>query len=47
LWRNGIQRVLSGFVDAGDWSVSDAMRVVDLIAHGNAARIYRLGDAHE
>jgi predicted TIM-barrel fold metal-dependent hydrolase len=45
LWRNGIQRVLSGFVDAGDWSVSDAMRVVDLIARGNAARIYRLGDA--
>jgi hypothetical protein len=25
--------------------VSDAMRVVDLIARGNAARIYRLGDA--
>jgi len=45
LWRNGIQRVLGGFVDAGDWSVSDAMRVVDLIARGNAARIYRLGDA--
>jgi uncharacterized protein len=43
LWRNGIQRVLGGFVDAGDWSVSDAMRVVDLIARGNAARIYRLG----
>ncbi len=45
LWRNGIHRVLSGFVDDGDWSASDAMRVVDLIARGNAARIYRLGDA--
>ena len=45
LWRNGIHRVLSGFVDAGDWSVSDAMRVVDLIARDNAARIYRLSDA--
>ena len=45
LWRNGIQRVLGGFVDAGDWSASDAMRVVDLIARGNAARIYRLDDA--
>ena len=44
LWRNGIQRVLSGFVDDGDWSVSDAIRVVDLIARGNAARIYRLGE---
>ena len=45
LWRNGIQRVLGRFVDDGDWSVSDAMRVVHLIAHRNAARIYRLGDA--
>jgi hypothetical protein len=35
--------VLSGFVDDGDWSSTDAMRVVDLIAHGNSARIYRLG----
>jgi hypothetical protein len=43
LWRNGIHRVLSGFVDDGDWSSTDAMRVVDLIAHGNSARIYRLG----
>ena len=45
LWRNGIQRVLSGFVDAGEWSAGDAMRAVDLIARGNAARIYRLDDA--
>ena len=42
LWRNGIHRVLSGFVDDGDWSSADAMRVVDLIARDNAARIYRL-----
>jgi len=45
LWRNGIHRVLSGFVDDGDWNVSDAMRVVNLIARDNAARIYRLSDA--
>jgi uncharacterized protein len=44
LWRNGIQRVLGGFVNDGDWSVSDAIRVVDLIAHRNAARIYRLSE---
>jgi uncharacterized protein len=43
LWRNGIHRVLSEFVDDGDWSEADATRVVDLIAHDNAARIYRLG----
>jgi uncharacterized protein len=42
LWRNGIQRVLGGFVNDGDWSEADAMRVVDLIARDNAARIYRL-----
>ncbi len=45
LWRNGIQRVLSGFVADDDWSAADAMRVVDLIAHDNAARIYRLDPA--
>jgi uncharacterized protein len=42
LWRNGIHRVLSGFVDNDDWSPADAMRVVDLIARDNAARIYQL-----
>jgi predicted TIM-barrel fold metal-dependent hydrolase len=42
LWRNGIHRVLSGFVNDGDWSAADAIRVVDLIARDNSARIYRL-----
>jgi predicted TIM-barrel fold metal-dependent hydrolase len=45
LWRNGIHRVLSSFVDHGEWSVADAIRVVELIARGNSARIYRLSDA--
>lgn len=40
LWRNGIRRALGEFVANGDWSESDAVRVVDLIAHDNAARIY-------
>ena len=40
LWRKGIHRVLRGFVDAGDWSEADAIRVVDLIAHHNATRLY-------
>jgi uncharacterized protein len=43
LWRNGIHRVLRGFVDRGDWSEADALRVVDLVAHDNAARVYDLG----
>lgn len=42
LWRTGIGRVLHGLVAAGDWSEADAIRVVDLIAHNNAARVYRL-----
>ncbi|MGB8206803.1 MAG: amidohydrolase family protein [Mycobacterium sp.] len=43
LWRNGIHRLLNEFVNNGDWSEADAMRVVDLIARDNAARIYGLG----
>lgn len=42
LWRDGMSRVLGGFVDAGEWSEADAIRVADLIASGNARRIYRL-----
>jgi hypothetical protein len=42
LWRNGIRDVLQGFVDAGEWSRADAIRVVDLIAHRNAAWVYGL-----
>jgi uncharacterized protein len=43
LWRNGIHRVVSGFIEDGDWSAADGVRVVDLIARDNAARIYQLG----
>jgi predicted TIM-barrel fold metal-dependent hydrolase len=42
LWRKGIRRVLGDFVASGDWCESDAIRVVDLIARENAARIYRV-----
>lgn len=42
LWRDGMLRVLGGFVDAGEWSEADVIRVVDLIASGNARRIYAL-----
>ncbi len=43
LWRSGIRDVLQGFVDAGEWSEPDAIRVADLIAHNNARRVYELG----
>lgn len=42
LWRGGIHRVVGGFLDSADWSEPDAIRVVDLIARDNAARVYRL-----
>lgn len=42
LWRDGMARVLGGFVETGEWSEPDAIRVVDLIASGNARRIYGL-----
>ncbi|OBB84299.1 amidohydrolase family protein [Mycobacterium sp. 852002-30065_SCH5024008] len=42
LWRTGIHRVLRDFVVNDDWSESDAIRVVDLIAHHNAAGLYRV-----
>ena len=32
--------LLREFVAAGDWSEADAIRVVDLIARDNAARLY-------
>lgn len=43
LWRNGICDAVGGFVDAGEWSPHDALRVVDLIANGNAKRVYQIG----
>lgn len=45
LWRIGIHRVLHSFVEDGDWSEADAIRVVDLVARENAARVYRLDAA--
>jgi uncharacterized protein len=42
LWRKGIRDVVAGFIEAGEWSEAGAIRVVDLIAHRNAARVYRL-----
>lgn len=42
LWRNGIRDLLQRFVDAGEWSEADALRVSDLIGYRNATRVYRL-----
>jgi len=42
LWRNGIRDALQQFVDDDEWSERDAIRVVELIAHDNARRVYNL-----
>jgi hypothetical protein len=42
LWRRAVEQVTSAWVAAGDWSLADATRVVELIAADNARRIYDL-----
>ena len=42
LWRRAMGEVLGGWVRRGDWSEDDAVRVVDLVAHENARRVYGL-----
>ncbi|HTW21333.1 MAG TPA: amidohydrolase family protein [Mycobacteriales bacterium] len=42
LWRRGIARAASRWVDADEWSVADARRVCELIGADNARRIYDL-----
>lgn len=42
LWRRGISRVVGQWVQDGEWSRPDAERVLRLIGHQNAERVYRL-----
>ena len=42
LWRNAVARVFGGWVDAGEWSLPDAARVLELAAQTNPRRLYRL-----
>jgi uncharacterized protein len=43
LWRRAVTSVLGGFVQQGDWSVDDAVRVATLWGRENAVRLYKLG----
>ncbi|MEO3868037.1 amidohydrolase family protein [Nonomuraea sp. B12E4] len=43
LWRRAMERVLGGFVDAGEWSLAQAVRVVSMVGAENARRVYDLG----
>jgi len=42
LWRRAMGQVLGGWVRAGDCTVQDAIRIVDMIAVHNAERVYAL-----
>lgn len=42
LWRRGTGLALGEWVRRGDWSVPDALDVVDLVARRNAEQVYRL-----
>lgn len=42
LWRNAITKVVGGWIDDDDWSEADARKIVHLIAHDNARRVYTL-----
>ena len=42
LWRNAVTAVLGGWVEAGEWSEADAVRVATMIGRDNARRVYGL-----
>jgi uncharacterized protein len=42
LFRQGLTETLSEWVDRGHASVTDAVRIAELIGNGNARRVYRL-----
>ncbi|MFF8292254.1 amidohydrolase [Streptomyces sp. NPDC016309] len=42
VFREALGRVLADFVHEGSWSRRDAQRVAEMIAAGNARRVYRL-----
>jgi hypothetical protein len=44
LWRRGMAVALARFVDAGEWTTADAVRVATMIGRDNARRVYRLPD---
>ncbi|MBA0051116.1 amidohydrolase [Streptomyces sp. AJS327] len=40
LWRRGMARALTRWVDEGEWAAADALRVARLVGRENAARVY-------
>jgi predicted TIM-barrel fold metal-dependent hydrolase len=42
LWRRGVSRVLSNWVESGELDVTDALRIAGMIGRENAYRVYAL-----
>ncbi|WP_246527924.1 amidohydrolase family protein [Pseudarthrobacter albicanus] len=42
LWRRSMAQVLGAWVQRGEWSEQDAVRVAGMIAAGNARRVYNI-----
>ncbi|MFF0794215.1 amidohydrolase family protein [Streptomyces spiralis] len=42
LWRRGMLRALAAWVEAGEWSEDDALRIARMIGRDNACRVYGL-----
>jgi uncharacterized protein len=42
LWRRAVTTIFGHWVSGGDWSPSDARRVVEMVGRDNARRVYRL-----
>ena len=42
LWRDGIASAAAKFVERGQWSAQDALRIATLIGRDNAHRVYQL-----
>ncbi|MGH3548046.1 MAG: amidohydrolase family protein [Pseudonocardiaceae bacterium] len=42
LWRRAMASVLGEWVDSGEWSSADAVRVAKMVGADNAKRVYRL-----
>lgn len=45
LWRRGMTQALSRWVDEGEWSTTDAVRVATMVGRTNAQSVY--GDGHD
>lgn len=42
LWRRGMARTIAAWTGSGEWDVEEALKVVRMIGHDNARRVYRL-----